>query len=159
MTCDATVLASLYWEATTFLTWPVLGDSFWVVFPVVSIWGQSCYKNRGRNAGRTHMAASRWVEEEWHFWMGLRTLSLLISPHSTPYTACITHPMWLGGGADKMNKSAGREPGKNWRWPGRFVWVGCSVIIMHDCLSQHAAENCGKRKHQASIGNFRTLPN
>lgn len=100
-------------------------DTLLGAFPVVSTWGQSCCKNSATGRNKADVRASRWVEREWHFWMALRKLSLLISLHSTQHTAHITHPMWVGvegnpSMADKVNKSADWVLGKKWRWPGRF---------------------------------------
>lgn len=134
-----------------------VSDSLLGAIPLVSTRGQSCCKNRGTNTGETDVGASRWAEEGWHFLDGpQKAVSSHITSQYTPHRGThITHPMWLDGEgspsmADKMNKSADQEAGKKWRWPGRFVWVGHSVIIMHGCLgrdmtlpvAQHLAGNC-----------------
>lgn len=110
------------------------------------------------------LGASRWAEECWHFLDGAQKAvsSHITSQYTTHRGACITHPMWLCGEgspsmADKLNKSADQEAGKKGRWPGRFVWVGHSVIIIHGCLgrnttlpvSQYLAGNCCEEGVQA----------
>lgn len=76
------------------------------------------------------------------FWMRLKKLSPLISFHSVPHTEepiSLTQCDWVGRGARPwltkwISQQQTQEASKEGRWPGRFVWAGHSVIIMHSCL-------------------------
>ena len=106
--------------------------------PLVTTWRQCCCTNRGVNADERKVRGSRWAEEGWHFLDGAQeAVSSHIPSQYTPHGGThITHPAWLEGrGAHpwltKWISQQTSKPARKGRWPGRFVYAGRSILIMH----------------------------